>query len=113
MSQHEIEQIELSMEQAKAVVERARLARQLSKNPAFKKLIMDGYFVDEAARLAHLVSDPALAPEHRQFVFNDLNGVGALKRYLSTIVRMGDAAEREIAEAEMELEELRNEGGDE
>lgn len=113
MSQQEIEQIELSIEQAKGLIERARLARQLAKNPAFKKLVLEGYFVDEAARLAHLVSDPALSQEHRQFVFNDINGVGALKRYFSVIIRMGDQAERDLAEAELELEEIRNEGGDE
>jgi hypothetical protein len=109
MSQQDIEQIELSVEHAKEMVERKKLALQLADNPAFKKLILDGYFRDEAARLAHLLSDPALPAEHREFVRNDINGPGALKRFMSTIVRMGDMAEREIADAELELDELRRE----
>jgi len=107
MSQNDIEQIELSIEAAKEMVEKARMARQLAENPAFKKLILEGYFVDEAARLAHLFSDPNIPAEHREYVKNDLLAVGGLKRFLSTLVRLGDMAEREIADAELELEEIR------
>lgn len=109
MSQQDIEQIEISIEHARELVERKNLAIQLADVPAFKKLILEGYFKDEAARLAHLLSDPSLPKEHREFVANDINGPGALKRYMQTIVRMGEQAERDIADAELELDELRAE----
>lgn len=108
----EIEQVELSIAEAKKAVEKAKIARRLSTNPDFKKLILDGYFVEEAARLALLSGDPALPEEYRGHVMRDLHGPGALKRYLSTMVQMGDIAEKEIEEHQETLEELRDEGAE-
>ena len=109
MSQSEIEQIEMTITEARKVADRGRLAQKLSLQPAFRKLVLEGYFVEEASRLALLSSDPTL-PEHiRDAVKRDLNGPGAFKRYLSTIVQMGQMAEQEIRESEETLEEIREE----
>lgn len=107
MSQQDIEQIELSLEHAKEMVEKRNMAIQLADNPAFKKLVLEGYFQNEAARLAHLLTDPSLPAEHREFVKIDIAGPGAFKRYMQTLVRMGDQAAASIAEYENELDELR------
>lgn len=113
MSQQDIEQIEMSIEHAKSMVEKRNMAMQLAENPAFKKLVLEGYFQEEAARLAHLISDPSLPEEQRNFVKVDIAGPGAFKRYMRTIVQMGDMAAQSIQDYELELEEIRNEGGDE
>ena len=109
MSQNEIEQVELSIEAAKEMVERGKMAERLADIPEFKKLVLDGYFVDEAARLALLSSDPNLSEDIRGHVMRDLQGVGAFKRYLSTLVQLGRQAAQEIEEAEVTLSEMRAE----
>lgn len=109
MSQSVIEQVEISIAEAKKLVERGAMVKRLSTNPDFKALVMDGYFVDEAARLAHLSSDPGLPENIRECVVRDLAGPGGFKRYLTTIARMADAAENEIEESRETLEELREE----
>jgi signal transduction protein with GAF and PtsI domain len=84
-------------------------ATKLEKNSDFKKTVMQGYFIDEAARLALLVSDPMISPELRAAVMRDIDGVGAFKRYLSFMVQMGQQAERSIEENEQTLQEIREE----
>lgn len=109
MSQHDIEQVELTIAEAKKIVDRGKMAEKLSRNPDFKKLVMDGYFVDEAARLVHLSHDPSLPENIRNTVLRDMAGPAAFKRYMSALVLMGQNAEREILEHEETLEELREE----
>lgn len=109
MSQTQIEEIELSIEAAKEMVERGRMADKLATYPEFRKLVLDGYFRDEAARLAHLSSDPNLPEDIRNHVLRDMQGVGAFKRFLMTIRQLGEMAAREIDEAGQALEELRAE----
>lgn len=109
MSQHEIEQIELSIEAAKEMVSRGQAAEKLATHPDFKKLVIEGYFKDEAARLAVLSSDPNISEEIRAHVMRDMAGVGAFRRYLSTLVQLGQHAAAEIAEAQETLDEIRAE----
>jgi hypothetical protein len=109
MSQNDIELVELTIAEAKKIVERGKMAERLSHNPDFKKLVLDGYFVDEAARLVHLSCDPALPENMRNVVVRDMAGPAAFKRYMSAMVQMGRNAAREILEHEETLEELREE----
>lgn len=106
----EIEQIELSIADAQAIVDRGQRAEALSRNLDFKAVVLDGYFTKEAARLALLVSDPGLSPEIREHVQRDLLGLGAFKRYLSNVVRFGHIAQNEIEGHRETLEEIRLEG---
>jgi hypothetical protein len=109
MSQSDIEQIELSIEEARKMVDRGRMAEELSMNSGFRKLVLEGYFVEEAARLVHLSSDPTVPENMRTVILRDLNGPGAFKRYLSTLVQMGRMAAQEIRDAQETLEEIRQE----
>lgn len=109
MSQQEIQELELTIEAAREIVERGNMATRLADNPDFKKIIMEGFFRDEAARLVHLVSDPSLPEGDRSHIQNAIQGIGYLKRYLSTMVQMGVNAEREINESRETLEEIRSE----
>lgn len=109
MSQNEIQEVELSIEAAREMVDRGKAALRLADNPDFKRLITTGYFRDEAARLALLLSEPTISEEIRDNINRDLIGVGAVKRYLTTIVQMGEHAASEIESAQEVLEELRAE----
>lgn len=110
---NDIAQIELSMEEAQKMVDRGDEVRALIENPLFKKIIGDGYFVQEAARLVHLSSDTTITEEIRGYVMRDMAGPGAFKRYLQTLINMGNIARNELAQGQEVLDELRQEEGDE
>jgi hypothetical protein len=107
--QNDINQVEVTMEFAKELIKNADVAQRLTNNPDFKAIILDGYFADEAARLGHLVGDPetVMDPKRGTMVQNDLIGIGALKRYMSTILMLGRRAEADLLEQGETLEELR------
>ena len=111
MSEQEIEQIELSIEEAQKAVRRGELAKKLYDIPEFNELIVEGYLKNEVLRLAFLASDPNLPENYRDCVNRDIHGPAALKRYLSTLVQMADIAAREIEDHEENLEEIREHDG--
>lgn len=105
MSQSDIEEIEVTIDEAKKIAKRAERVRRLEKNADFRALVLEGYFTEEAARLAHLVTDPqVIQGGHLEFVQNDLKGIGAFKRYLTATLQLGDIAAQTISDAERELE---------
>ena len=112
MSQDQIQEIEVSLADARAEVERGRAVDRLWAHPDFKKIFIEGYFRDEAARLAMLSSDPGLRPEMREAILREMNGVGAVRRFLLSIQRMAQTAAHHVSEAEEALDELRAEDAD-
>lgn len=105
--QNDIEQTELTIEHTKELIEKREAAYRLADNPDFKKLVLDGYIRDEAARLAHLLNEPTFTDEQREFVTKDVYGPGALKRYFQTTIMLGNNAEATLEEHEESLAELR------
>jgi len=112
MSQSDIEEVELSIEHARELIERGQMAERLSRNNEFRKLVLEGYFVNEAARLALLYSDPNIPNEMRENLLRDISAPGCFKRYLSSIVQMGHVAQRELREHMETLDEIRAEDGE-
>lgn len=104
-----IEQIEISIEEAKRLVQMKNDLDKLTRNREFKKIFLDGYFKDEAARLALLMNEPNLPTEQRVFVERDLMGPGAIQRYLRTMNQRGLMAEQELEGLQEEGDTLRNE----
>lgn len=107
--QNDINQVEITMEHAKELIKKAELVQRLTNHPDFKDIILEGYFTEEAARLGHLVGDPetVMDPRRGTMVQNDLIGIGALKRYMSTILMLGRRAEADLFEQSETLDELR------
>lgn len=107
MQDNTIQQIEISIEYAKSLVARGEKVRALISNPDFKEIIDDGYLLHEAARLAHLVGDPGIPGSVREDAMRDLNGPGAFKRYIQTIMQQANLAAQELyAHQELLAEEL-------
>lgn len=105
MENDTVQELEMTIEQARGLVSRAQRVRELINNPIFKEIVDEGYLVQEAARLAHLSSDPGI-PEHAHAaVMRDMNGPGAFKRYIQTILQQGAMAEYELDQAQIALSE--------
>lgn len=111
--ENDINQIELSIEVAEEAIKQGKQAEALANNKDFKELILDGYFVDEAARLVHYVSHPTTSEEDRKQALRDIDGIGALKRHLNKLVTFGRTAKEAIEADKNTLEELRKADFDE
>jgi hypothetical protein len=111
MSHNEIEQIEVSIEEARKVVAKRDRVIKLIENEDFNAVIHEWYFKDEVIRLANMASDPVIDEKYRECVNRDIHGPASLRRFLSTIIAMGNAAENEIANHEEEIENIREEEG--
>lgn len=103
----EIEQIESNIRQHRELIEQGARVERLSKNADFKKLVMQGYFEQEAIRLVHLKADPAMqTPERQESIIKQIDAIGALHQYFHVISQQADLAEKSIAADEAMREEL-------
>lgn len=106
-----VEEIELSLENAKELVERKRQAEKLASNREFKKLVLDGYFKDEAVRLVGLSAEPTVSA-YKEQIFTEIQAISLFQQYLRNVIRLGTLAEAEMVEHEELLEEAREMGDD-
>jgi hypothetical protein len=104
-----VAQFEQQLSDAKSLVERRDMALKLRNNREFKKLILDDYLVQEAARLVTAAGDPLLDEKKQRDCMEMAKGAGHLKRYLQVIITMGDTAADDIPQIEENLAELRAE----
>ena len=99
--------LEDQLKDSKALVERREAVIRLSKNPDFRRVILDEFFVEECARYARESGDPALTPAQRADALAIAQSAGHLKRYLNVQIQLGDAAEASITDLETAIEESR------
>lgn len=92
-----LELIDQTNKAAKVHVDLRDSLRALEKNAHFKKLILEGYLINEAANKTKALASPALqGAEHQQEIINALQGIGHFSQYLSSVVQRGNAAEDSI-----------------
>jgi hypothetical protein len=102
-----IEEIDLSIKDAKKIVERGNALERLRSNKDFKLVVSDGYFEKEAVRLVHLKSDPNMQSDERQkAILSQLDAIGALNQYFNTVFQLANMAEKAIASGEEAREEI-------
>lgn len=101
--------LEQQLDGAKKLLDFRRMALKLSQNREFKKLILEEFCVNEAARYVQNSANPALGAEERADSLGIAQASGHLKRWLSVTVQMGARAEHEILELEEALAEARAE----
>lgn len=107
----QIEEIEISIEQSKKLIDMMESMKKLTDNPDFKKVIIDGYFKDEASRLVLLKADDTMQDDKDQMqIMNQINAIGYVRKYFSTIYQLGHMAERSVEADKQTREELLAEG---
>ena len=86
MIEHQVEQIELNIQQAKQLVEMGDVLDRLTQNPDFTRVIDEGYLKNEAVRLVHLKAAPSMqSDEAQQAITKEIDGIGALLGYFRAI----------------------------
>ena len=100
---NQVQQVEVTIEQAEAAIELNKQAMSLFSLPAFQAVIDDAYFRDETARLLNIKASPAgvdvVAHADRL-----LTGVGGLRNFFYTIMQNAAAAEAGLEEARHEAD---------
>ena len=101
------EEIEISIKQAKEVVDLRDALRRLHNNKDFKKVIKEGYFIDDASRLVLLKADPEMeSPENQAIIERQIVAIGQLSQYFGKVEALGNMAERGIEDHATALEEI-------
>jgi hypothetical protein len=105
----DIDNLNRQKENAKILLERRQMAIRLHSNRDFRKLIMEGFCLHDAARYVQESADPMLTVEQRADALNMAQASGHLRRYMSLCIQMGAVAERELPEIEETLAAIRSE----
>ena len=106
----ELAQVELSIEQANANIERLKAFERLQDNKDFKKIITDGYFKEEASRLALLRADSNMqADKDQEQMLKMIDSIGYLRQYFNMIYQFGYMAESALEQHKMTREEILSE----
>jgi hypothetical protein len=102
-----IQALESSIKRAKELVDCGSALERLRTNRDFKKIVVDGYFAEEAIRLVHLKADPAMQSEGSQAsIIRQMDAIGSLSDYFRTVDMAANQARRSIQGDEETLEEL-------
>lgn len=102
-----LQAIEKNIEQAKELVELGNAVERLRSNRDFKKIVVNGYFEDEAIRLVHLKADPGMQrAESQASILKQMDAIGSFSSYLSTILHQASLAEKAIEVGEADKEDF-------
>lgn len=108
-----IQEIESNIKEAQKIVEMGNALNRLKHNQDFKKVIMEGFFKQEAIRLVHLRSDTAMQSQAMQDSINkQIDAIGSLSQYFQVIQHQASLAVKAIAADEEARDEILAEGNE-
>ncbi len=101
-------QIEISIEQAKEMVDKKNMIDKIIQTKEFNEIFTVGYMEKEAARLVSLLADQEWQDELKQkSLFDDMRAISGLRQYIVNIRALGRQMERQIESSEAQLDEMR------
>lgn len=107
MSQEQLEQIELDMEDAQEAVDLLDALTRLTKNKDFNLLIDENYFITAASNCVLMKSKPsAQAPDFQAALDKEIIGIGIFRQYLSKVYNQGQVALKSIQDCSEAREEI-------
>ena len=102
--------IEEGIKAARKLVDLGDALERLKSNRDFRTIVMEGYFEQEAIRLVQAKSNPGLqSAEMQKSILTQIDAIGNLNLYFSTIVQQATMARKNIEIDEAELEAIANE----
>jgi hypothetical protein len=114
MSQHELNEIAVSLEDANKMVKIGEALRRLHENEDFKTIVLDQYFKEEPARCVIMLGRLQHDTKACERIHNDLTAIGLFQSFLQTINQGYHEALRSISslnEAQVEIErEMQQQG---
>ena len=112
-STDEMKALENNIKHNTAVLELGYSLERLRINKDFQKVVLKGYFEQEAVRLVLLKADANMQPvAHQESIVKQIDAIGALSGYFNTVRHLASMAERSIESDGATLEDmLAEEGG--
>lgn len=107
----ELENLEITITQAKLSIARMEALHRLEKNPDFQSLIARGFLESHAVRQVMLKAHPGLQSEASQKMLDQqITSIGGFKQFLIAINTEGMQAQEALTADEATREELLQEG---
>jgi hypothetical protein len=111
MSTAELQQLETNIKQSQKIIDLGDALDRLRNNRDFKKLVLEGYFEQEAIRLVHLMSDSNMqSPNTQAAIYKEMTGIGMFRSYLDTLATSARVARRTLESDEATRDEILAEG---
>lgn len=104
----QIQEIEISLEQAKHTVALGDAYARLKANPDFRLLIQEEYCVQEASRLTMLTAERNFDEKRKQDVLAAIRGIGEFRQFLMLMEMQADLARDAVRDAERAIAEIEN-----
>lgn len=96
----------MTIDEARKFVEKRDRLTKLVNSKGFKEFFTEGYFKDEAARLAQAITNPNMQDDiDQREIDGQFRAIGHLQNFILTIKQQGDAKEHAIKEYEEEERE--------
>ena len=110
-NEQDLEQIELSIEQAKSDIDKMHSMQKLTTNPDFIKIMLEGYFEKEASRLVLLKADSNMQTAENQLqITKSIDAIGYVRQYFNVIMQFGHMSQSAMENDQRTREELLAEG---
>ena len=107
MSMDTVQAIEANIKEARKIVEIGQSLERLQSNRDFRKVVLEGYFEQEAIRLVHLKSDPAMqSADSQKSIVTMMDAIGALHQYFQTVFHKASIAKKAIVSDEEMRDEI-------
>jgi hypothetical protein len=103
----DLENIEITIDEAKRKIARKEALVRLQKNADFNQLIEKGFLEEHAVRQVLLKAHPGMQADNVQHMLNQqITSIGGFKQYLINIYAEGMQAENSLLEDETTREDL-------
>lgn len=107
MTDPNIRNLDIEIEDAKVAIKRGEMLDRLALNPDFQGLIEQAYFKDEASNVVIAKAIPHLREEKHQAVFdNRIIAIGEFRQWLSEVAAQAGICRKALAEAEAHRDEI-------
>jgi len=110
MSDEQIQQIEVALEDAQKALFKMEALKRLVANDDFKVVIDKGYFEEEASNLVISLGNPVYSKEQVEKTEQLIRGISCLSSYFGAINYSGTQADKAIRDLEETKQELLQEG---
>ena len=104
MDKNQIQEIQVTIEEAKKAIEDMELVIKLINSKPFKNIIGKQYFEEESVRLVGLLSEEGLDDKQMAGVHRQMFGISNLQRFLREKITLGRDMEQTMLEAQEELD---------
>jgi len=109
-NQQDLNEINVEVDTAKKMIARSDALRRLESNPDWKLIVDDGYFRDYAVSRVMLRSNDNLPQDVRDKLISDIDGIGAFRKFLDTVMINGEHAASGLEDAIATRDEIELEG---